>query len=74
MKTLYFQAIAKEYVQGRINTLIINEKISNKKNQYIHHHENFLNTTVNNIVTSPVLFSILQTLTTSSNKSATSVQ
>lgn len=37
---------------------------------HIHHHENFLNAPVNSIVTSPVPFSISQTRTTSSIKSA----
>ena len=37
----------------------------------INDHENLLNTPVNGILTSPVSFSISQTLATSSNKSAT---
>ena len=38
---------------------------------HIHHHDKFLNTPVNDIATSHVLFSTAQTPTTSLNKSAT---
>ena len=34
IKTLDFKGITKEYLQDRINTLIINEKKGNKKQQF----------------------------------------
>ena len=48
-----------------------NTKEIDYKLLHIHYHDKVFNTPVNDIVTSTVPFSISQTLTTSSNKSAT---